>query len=757
MFAKRLNQCIAIALISSYGIQIAPVAAQSMAQSATQSSVSTIAETPGLIAGSRTIKLDLSQLGGWAPIKLRGGAGIRVLNFNVRADEKVVAAKLIVAYDYSPSLIESISHFKVSLNDKTAILESLPKDRAIATRRELDLDPNLFKDANELRLDFDGNTSLNCSNQLLSSIWLNVNDPTMLELTVVPKPLVSDLKALPAPFFDKADATLNVPMVFSANPSAGSLRAAGVVASWFGIRAAQKPAKFPAFFNELPSGNAVIFVSGPEEVAGIKANSSQSLSIQPHPSNPNAKILVVAGQTEADILSSARTLALWHQTLNGPSYKVIKEIPATARKPYDAPAWVRTDRPVTFGELTKLQDLKTQGYFPDVIRVNYRVPPDVFSWRTNGVPMRLKYRATRLPQHKNSALGLSINNNFIDSIALNVAAEKATLSKAPGDITESTNASLRELNTFLPAYGVTSRDQLQFAYSADITYTDACALPPDNFVASIDAESTIDFSKFPKYTALPNLNFFTQMGFPFSRLADLSETTVVLPDRPSIDEIGVYLTVMAKMGESTGYPSTNHQLIRASDIASAADTDLIVVGSGSSQSLFSSWSASMPIAVNSGVRTIKEPVAGWRPAFGWEQQQANKANKAVGQINISGPGTLVAMMGFESPLKPKRSVVFFYADKSSDLSRIQDALMDPARALGMIGDLVIFGEKSTQSTKAGSDYFVGELEATSKIRWLLADHPIVVALVVLLLAVLLAALLYRPLLLFKRRLAKARS
>ena len=766
MFAKRVNQWIAVCLISSYGMQVAPAFAQNaaadtaqnaaagMAQSTIQSTVLPAQDGLPLIPGARNITLNLIQLGAWGQIKLKGGNGTRTLSFGVRADEKVIAAKLTVAYDYSPSLVESVSHIKVSLNDKIAILEALPKERAIASRRELALDPSLFKDANELRLDFEGNISVSCSNPLQTSIWLNVNDPTKLELTVVPKSLVGDLKTLPAPFFDKADSALNLPMVFSAAPSASSLKAAGIVASWFGIQAGAKSARFPSFINELPAGNAVVFVTGAEEIAGFKGNASPSLSIHAHPFNPSAKLLVVAGSNDAEMISAARTLALWHKTLSGPSHKVLKEVPVTPRKPYDAPAWVRTDRPVKFGELAKLQDLKTGGYFPEVIRVNYRVPPDVFAWRTNGVPMQLKYRATRLPQHKNSALGLGVNNNFIDTIALNVTAEKAVIGKAPGDALETSNSSLRELATFLPAYGVSYRDQLQFAYTADITHTSPCDLPPDNFVASIDAESTIDFSAFPKYTALPNLASFAQLGFPFTRLADLSETSVVLPDAPSSDEINVYLTMMAKFGESTGYPSINHELLRASEIANAADTDLMVIGSGKSQSLFSSWAPFMPFSADNGVRTIREPVAGWRSAFGWEQQEASKLARPAGLINISGAGTLVAMMGFESPLKPKRSVVFFYADKSADLSRIDEALADPLRTASMVGDFVIFGEKTLQSTKASPDYFVGELALTSKIRWLLADHPILVALAVLILAILLAALLYRPLMLLKRRFAK---
>ena len=347
------------------------------------------------IPGARVIVLDLLELGAWGSLKLKSSNGIRTLNFGVRADEKVVAAKLTLAYDYSPSLNEELSLLKVSINDKAVALERLLHDRAAGVQKEVNLDPSLIKNFNELRFDFDGIYATSCSNPLQSNFWLTLSDPTKLELTVVPKLVLPDLKNLPAPFIDTADSHHKLPFVFSSAPSLGSLKAAGIVASWFGIQSGSRSAKFSAHFNEMPLGNAIVVVSGEESVAGIKSDPYAAISVRQHPTNPAARILVVSGANDASVLSAARTLALNHRTLSGPSVKVVSESKAEARQPYDAPAWVRTDRPMKFGELSRLEDLKTQGFFPPVIRVNFRTPPDVFTWRTQGVPMQLKYRATR--------------------------------------------------------------------------------------------------------------------------------------------------------------------------------------------------------------------------------------------------------------------------------------------------------------------------------------------------------------------------
>jgi cellulose synthase (UDP-forming) len=50
---------------------------------------------------------------------------------------------------------------------------------------------------------------------------------------------------------------------------------------------------------------------------------------------------------------------------------------------------------------------------------------------------------------------------------------------------------------------------------------------------SVDQDSLLDLSTAYHFTSLPNLAFFVNSGFPFTRLADLSETAVVSPQQPS--------------------------------------------------------------------------------------------------------------------------------------------------------------------------------------------------------------------------------
>ncbi|MBV5344046.1 MAG: cellulose biosynthesis cyclic di-GMP-binding regulatory protein BcsB, partial [Rhodoferax sp.] len=175
------------------------------------------------------------------------------------------------------------------------------------------------------------------------------------------------------------DATLKLPFVFAGKPSPGTIKAAGIVASWFGIQAGNRGAQFPTSLSTLPEGNAVVFIQGGEKIAGVETVAGSTLSIATHPSNPLAKLLIVTGSNDAEMLRSAQAIALVSKALVGQSLVITKETDIAPRKPYDAPAWVPIDRPVRFGEIARPEELRTQGWYPEVIRLNYRVSPDVFT------------------------------------------------------------------------------------------------------------------------------------------------------------------------------------------------------------------------------------------------------------------------------------------------------------------------------------------------------------------------------------------
>lgn len=700
----------------------------------------------GLSAKQRTVTLSFKQLGAWSSIKLRGVDGYQTLSFPIRSDEVVVAAKLRIAYDYSPALIPELSHLSVALNGRLAAVEGLPKDKGVGNTREINLDPRLFKENNELVFQLIGHYTRECEDPYHSSLWLVLSDLGRLELTLAPVATHADLKNLPAPFFDKREnVPLRIPFVFAKTPAPGALQSAGVLASWFGAQARDRGIQFPVSVNELPQGNAVVFLQSGETLAGLRAQGASSIALVPHPNDPGSKLLLISGGNDADIAKATRAIALAAHTLSGTSVQVTKEIEAAPRKPYDAPAWIPTDRPVRLGELVRSTNLRVHAYFPDAIRVNYRLPPDVFLWRTPGAPLDLRYRATDLPLHHNSSLNVGVNGNYVQTLALNVRDAKAQDAQSAVQYVDPSKA-MRQAAVHIPPYTPIGREQLQLTYYFDVLRQGQCmALPPNNLEASIDAESTIDFSQFPRYVALPNLAYFASLGYPYTRMADLSETAIALPDAPNTDELALYLTLMGRMGESTGYPSLKHSLVSHVGIDKASGQDVIVVGSANNQNLMTKWKDTLPLVSADGERRVREHQASSRWTYRWSEEDQVPLPKPPGEFSFAASASLATVMAFESPMQNGRSVVFMYADKSPDLRKIADLFADPERLSSVQGDFLVVDDKVVSATRASATYHVGDLPWWNKIRWFLADQPFVLAFLALLICVLIGSLLYRPL------------
>ncbi len=697
-------------------------------------------------SGQRTVSYSFKQLGASTPLRLRGVDGAISLPFSIRSDEVVASAKLRFDYSYSPALLAELSHLKVLLNDEVVAVVPLPREKGVTNRREVDLDPRFFTDYNKLQFRLIGHYTYKCEDPLHSSLWLELSNTGQLELTLAPLALAGDLKYLPLPFFERRDnATFKLPFVFVAAPSFGTLKAAGVLASWFGSLASYRGARFPTFLNALPEGNAVVFLDGGEKLGSLRSASAATVAIEPHPNNPNAKLLVVSGDNEQDLLRAVRSIVLGNGALSGQSVVVTQDVEPPPRKPYDAPAWVPTDRPVRFAELARPDELQSQGYFPSLIQINFRNAPDLFTWRSAGVPVQLKYRFTALPLSNKASLNVGINGEFVRALALDEPNRKLQGKELLNLPFFNTAHSYREDQLFVPMHRVDGRSQLQFQYYFDLLKEGECrdALP-DNLRGAIDPESTLDLSGFPHYSALPDLAFFRNIGFPFTRLADLSETAVVMPEQPAAEEIGAYLMLMGRMGEATGYPALRHALVSAAELDRVAQRDLVVIGSAKNQNLVSKWADRLPLVDVDGEHRLREPDIFRRALYRWEEEDLQATPRPPGSLKLQG-GSLTSLMAFESPVQSGRSVVLLYADRPADLVKITDLLLDPERVKNVQGDFVLVDERGDRYAKVGETYYLGSLPVTLHLRWAFSAHPLLVSLLGVLICILLAAAAFRAL------------
>lgn len=490
-------------------------------------------------APSREVKLTFAQI---APppgsMALRGVNPNGGIEFGMRSDEVASKAVLNLEYTPSPSLLPVQSQLKVYLNDELmGVLPVTKEQLGKKTLAQVPINPLFITDFNRVRLEFVGHYRDVCENPASSTLWLDIGRNSALDLTYNMLAVNNDLSHFPVPFFDPRDnRPVTLPIVFADMPDLTQQQAASIVASWFGSRAGWRGQRFPVLYNHLPDRNAIVFATNdrrPDFLRDHPAVNAPVIEMMSHPDNPYVKLLVVFGRDDKDLLQAAKGIAQGNILFRGSRVVVNDVKPLLARKPYDAPNWVRTDRPVTFGELkTYEEQLQSSGLEPAPINVSLNLPPDLYLLRSNGIDMDLNYRYTSPPTKDSSRLDISLNNQFLQAFSLNSTQEtNRLLLRLPvlqGLLDGKTDVSI-------PALKLGAMNQLRF----DFRYmnpmpggsVDNCITfqPVPNHVV-IGDDSTIDFSKYYHFIAMPDLRAFANAGFPFSRMADLSDTLAVMPD-----------------------------------------------------------------------------------------------------------------------------------------------------------------------------------------------------------------------------------
>lgn len=688
------------------------------------------AQAQGLASDLGTgYSMTLEQLGARHPFTLRGVDGSDSVTFNLRADEVATGAKLTLEYAYSPALLSDLSYINVLLNNSVAAAIPLDKEHAGKNlQREIPLPPYLVTDSNELRLQLAAHYTLECEDPLHSSLWASIGNKSALRISVERLELPDDLAILPLPFLDHRDERqLRLPFVFPASPSAAALEAAGMVASWLGSMAGERGAAFPVSgHGALPGeGNAVVFIKDGQAPAGIDPvePAGPALSVVANPGDRKGKLLLVMGRNDEELKQAAMALVLSSASLEGSTAQVARMEAPEPRQPYDAPRWLRTNGPVQLGRLLPEQELSVKGYTGGPVVMPLRVPPDLFGWNAKPVPMDLRYWYTPREARVKSTLLIHNDERFLRSF--NLPSAEALDGREERMATDSgADAMVRQqAHVEIPLPLLLARPKLVFTYKFDYLKEGECHdILLDDMAGRIDPESTIDLSAYPHFMLMPNLEAFAESGFPFTRLADLAETAVVLSDQPTAHDVSAYLAVMGKFGASTGYPATAVTVAFGAQGLALKGKDLVVIASGD-QAWLREWHAHMPASQEGegkhfGLSAAADKRLDWTPL----DPRAVRRDR-LSALSYSSDGLSAVLMGFESPVESDRSVVLLSSGKPEGLELGTRALLrEPGYEKPIQGSLVVVREKQVDVLAQEHSYSIGELSLWKRIQWKLAQY-----------------------------------
>jgi hypothetical protein len=671
-------------------------------------------------------RISFADLGSGA-LALQGAQSTAALHFGTRKDEAVVGATLHLRLTYSPALLPELSHLRISVNGQVVAALPLPRaDAGHEVEREVVLDPRYFSDYNEIRFDLIAHYSLECEDPQHSSLWANLSPSSDLTLTTRAIDLRDELGLLPVPFFDRRDnGTVVLPMLFATPASRETLRSAGIAASWFGMLADYRGARFPVSFDALPARHGLVFAtndSRPRQL-NLPTVDVPTLSIVDNPRDRHLKLLVFQGKDETQLRQAVEGLVLGNAVLTGAS-ATITEVAHVRRAAYDVPRWLSTERAVKFGELVdSAGQLQVAGIAPPPITINLRLPPDLFTWNRSGVPVDLHYRYTAPTERDNSQLTVTVNDQLLRSYRLTPEAQSGGDGRFDVPFLQS-DSSRQSRGLVIPAFELASTNQMQFQFAMEYHRQGLCReVFTDDSREAIDPDSTIDISSFSHYAALPNLALFADAGYPFTRFADLGETAVVLPDAADPVAVEQLFFLLGRFGRQTGAVSLAYRLLDTQQALTAENLDLLILSGPKSNELIAHWGQGLPLLFDDGQRRYrdKEPNA---------------------EVKVRASGSLGALLSFESPVTSGRTVVALLGSDDHAAAAVSAALGDDSKVPLIRGDLTLVRGTDLQSREGSHVYFVGSLSWWQWLWFHFSRHALLLTLLCLATAVAAALLIY---------------
>uniref|UniRef100_UPI0028ACA7F0 cellulose biosynthesis cyclic di-GMP-binding regulatory protein BcsB n=1 Tax=Pseudescherichia sp. TaxID=2055881 RepID=UPI0028ACA7F0 len=261
----------------------------------------------------------------------------------------------------------------------------------------------------------------------------------------------------------------------------------------------------------------------------------------------------------------------------------------------------------------------------------------------------------------------------------------------------------------------------------------------------IGDDSTIDFSKYYHFIAMPDLRAFANAGFPFSRMADLADTIVVLPANPTQGQLATLLDSIGQLGAQTGLPAVNLTLTNDGSQIQNKDADVLVIGSIPDSLKDDKRIDLLVQATQSWVKTPQRQTT--FPSI----VPDNTDRQADAQTAVTSSGPMAAIVGFQSPYNDQRSVIALLADSPRGYELLNEAMNDSGKRAAMYGSVTVIRESGVNGLRVGDVYYVGHLPWFERIWYALSNHPVLLAVLAAVSVVLLAWVLWRLLRIISRR------
>ena len=666
-------------------------------------------------------QVTMGDMGEKGDVMLRGA--------DAYADEAIVLSESEVAQDgilhlryaFSPEMIADRTLLTVSFNNSTLVNLPMPAAATAANSAPLLADipipGDLLATRNTLRIHLQAHYKAACEDPGDPRLWARIASSSNLEVNGVLLPIAIDLANLPAPFYEKEQSvsSTSIAVAFGSSPSTTLLQAAGALSSWFGVQANSHKLTFPVSLAHIPSGNTVILARNDSAILAAfgERASGPHIAMKVNPTDGTSKVLIVSGDDDGQVLATAQTLASG-STFTGESSSVLLGTMPELRDLDAAPRWEQSTDRSSLWSYTEIAELQSDGSHP--IASYVRLPPDLFWGDEQTIKMRLNY--TYAHADAKHAAYMRVTANGVQVAFL-------PLTNKGGD------SAVQSIEVPLPIEDLRPfANTLLFEFLFQPAREDFCRpIPPSSSTGTLLKSSSLDLHSFPHWASLPDLQLFANTGFPFTRAADLSQTTVVLPSQPSEREISTMLNLLGYFGAQTGDPALR---VKVGGVESyTEDRSLLVIGEAKDLVTTPAVDSELPLTFLDGDPARRPSstlglLKHWWVHFSrlnthsFSDPNNAEQDRMLDRSLEDPPSSIVESI--ESPAAPNRTIILVILGKGQ--GDLFPAFADVSSSDQIHGDVSIqHGSTFDSYLLTSSEYHVGHIPVLARCRAWLHQEP----------------------------------
>lgn len=659
-------------------------------------------------AAEINVDLSLSALGAGKGIMLDRYNRIQGLEIFLPNDVLMNRGVFHLKYTL-PESADTGSTLEVLLND-TLLAAITPTAAELATRHgeaTVPLPVELLVRQNRLTLRLADSSQAGCSVVQSPIAPILIDGDSSFSLQEERLVLASDLSLLPEPFVQRlALQGAKLPVVFASHPSQRTLEAAGVLVSWFGSETQTGQTEYPVVLGTLPKGNAVVILLDGEglPLLPMTVHNRTRISIVANPQDPYGKLLVLSAPNADQLLALTQALALGQLQLSGGEAGFGSLVLPAPRSPDDAPRWIHSPR-VSLQSLNGGNPVSAIGSNP--WNTYLRLAPDYNFGADRDIYLHLAYGNDAAALDSRSNLVVRLNGAPTDSVPVRAG---------HGNIaTQQTNLSLGTLPASI--FGNTLQVQFYFVPPAGQECNTS------QYTGTIGKDSYLDLGKPVHLARLPNLHLFSAAGFPFTRMADLSNTAVLLSDHASLAELTLYLDLLGYFGAQTGYPALHVKVGSPTDAAHYGDKDLLMLGTYGDLAAVPAIAGSLPFQFHEGGWKLSARAQVVETLLRWFQTARDFVEqKQSDSQDVSVPDGVLEQI--QSPFARGHAAVVLLGDSAPSVESMATRLMADLPHDGIQGSVSLWqGGSFVSHAYSTPDYYLGDASLLTRFKFILPDYP----------------------------------